>query len=162
MKLRTLSCISALFVISALLTACGGGPNPGSLAPSQQRQDEQVIAEGGTPVDATPKVTTDTTSTATPAGTPPKKAATGHTLDAAAMSAAKSSFSSTCGACHTLKDAAASGQVGPDLDSLGAARLTYDHVLAQITNGGGGMPPGMLTGTDAQNVAAYVSTVAGK
>jgi mono/diheme cytochrome c family protein len=74
--------------------------------------------------------------------------------------AGKAAFSATCGGCHTLKDAGTSGNVGPDLDSL--APLTSERVATQIKNGGGAMPPGLLTGQDAANVAAYVSSVAGK
>jgi mono/diheme cytochrome c family protein len=63
-----------------------------------------------------------------------------------------------CGACHTLSDANATGQIGPDLDLL---KPTYDMVVNQVTNGGGGMPPfkGTLTEQQIQDVAAYVSSV---
>ena len=63
-----------------------------------------------------------------------------------------------CGACHTLSDANATGQVGPDLDLL---KPSYDMVVNQVTNGGGGMPPfkDTLTEQQIQDVAAYVSSV---
>ena len=60
------------------------------------------------------------------------------------LAAGKASFTATCGGCHTLKDAGTSGKVGPDLDSL--APLTAERVAQQIKNGGGPMPPGLLTG----------------
>jgi len=68
--------------------------------------------------------------------------------------------SAGCIGCHTLTDAGASGSVGPNLD---AAKPAYDKVAAQVTNGGGGMPPfkGTLTEQQIQDVAAYVSSVAG-
>jgi cytochrome c6 len=76
------------------------------------------------------------------------------------LAAGKSSFVATCGGCHTLKDAGTTGNVGPDLDSL--APLTAERVATQIKNGGGPMPPMLLTGKDAANTAAYVASAAGK
>jgi mono/diheme cytochrome c family protein len=76
------------------------------------------------------------------------------------LAAGKSAFSAACGGCHTLKDGGTSGKVGPDLDSL--APLTAERVAKQIENGSGAMPPKLLTGQDAANVAAYVASVAGK
>ena len=76
------------------------------------------------------------------------------------VAAGKAAFTATCGGCHTLKDAGTSGKVGPDLDSL--APLSVETVAKQIENGGGAMPPKLLTGADAANVAAYVASVAGK
>jgi sulfite dehydrogenase len=76
------------------------------------------------------------------------------------VAAGKTAFVATCGGCHTLKDAGTSGNVGPDLDGL--APLSVERVAHQIENGGGAMPPKLLTGQDAANVAAYVASVAGK
>jgi mono/diheme cytochrome c family protein len=76
------------------------------------------------------------------------------------LAAGKTAFTATCGGCHTLKDAGTTGKVGPDLDSL--APLTSERVAKQIANGGQIMPPKLLTGKDAANTAAYVSSVAGK
>jgi sulfite dehydrogenase len=76
------------------------------------------------------------------------------------VAAGKAAFTATCGGCHALKDAGTTGNVGPDLDSL--APLTAERVAAQIEHGGGAMPPKLLTGADAANVAAYVASVAGK
>jgi mono/diheme cytochrome c family protein len=66
-----------------------------------------------------------------------------------------------CSSCHTLADANASGQVGPNLDE---AKPPYALVVTRVTNGMGVMPAfkGQLTGKQIQDVAAYVSSVAGK
>jgi mono/diheme cytochrome c family protein len=63
-----------------------------------------------------------------------------------------------CGACHTLSDAGATAQVGPNLDE---AKPDFDLAVRQVTNGGGGMPPfeGTLTAEQIDDVAAYVSSV---
>jgi mono/diheme cytochrome c family protein len=60
-----------------------------------------------------------------------------------------------CGSCHALKAAGATGNVGPDLDSL---KPPYDAVVHQVETGGGGMPSfkGLLTEKQIQDVAAYV------
>jgi mono/diheme cytochrome c family protein len=62
--------------------------------------------------------------------------------------------------CHTLADAGSTGTVGPNLD---AVKPAYDKVVAQVTTGGGAMPPfkDTLSEQQIQDVAAYVSSVAG-
>jgi cytochrome c5 len=64
---------------------------------------------------------------------------------------------SGCSSCHTLADAGSTGTIGPNLD---AVKPSYDKVVSQVTNGGGGMPPfgDQLTEEQIQDVAAYVST----
>jgi len=65
-----------------------------------------------------------------------------------------------CGSCHTLADAGTSGTVGPNLDD---AQPSADLVVERVTNGQGVMPPfkGTLTEQQINDVAAYVSSVAG-
>jgi mono/diheme cytochrome c family protein len=61
--------------------------------------------------------------------------------------------SAGCGTCHTLKAAGASGQIGPNLET----------VRAKVAQGGGGMPAfgGSLTPEQIRDVAAYVAKNAG-
>jgi cytochrome c6 len=65
-----------------------------------------------------------------------------------------------CSNCHTLADAGAKGEVGPDLDTL---KPTTAQVARQVTHGGGGMPAfaGQLSAPQIQAVARYVASVAG-
>jgi mono/diheme cytochrome c family protein len=75
----------------------------------------------------------------------------------------KELFIQTCKSCHTLAAVNARGVTGPDLDDLGG--LDKQRVLNAIRRGGTGqgrMPSGLLQGQDAQDVAAYVSQVAGQ
>jgi mono/diheme cytochrome c family protein len=75
----------------------------------------------------------------------------------------KDLFLQTCASCHNLDAVQARGNTGPDLDGIGA--LSKDRVLGAIRNGGTGqkrMPAGLLQGSDAEDVAIYVSRVAGK
>jgi cytochrome c6 len=65
-----------------------------------------------------------------------------------------------CVACHTLADAGSTGTVGPNLDD---AKPPAALVVERVTNGMGAMPPfkGQLTEKQIEDVAAYVSSVAG-
>ena len=70
-------------------------------------------------------------------------------------------MSAGCVGCHTLADAGATGTVGPNLDD---AMPPASLVVERVTNGKGPMPPfkGQLSEKQIQDVAAYVSSVAGK
>lgn len=85
-------------------------------------------------------------------------------------------FIANCGQCHTLKEAGTSGTVGPDLDAAFAASRhsgmdddTFEGiVLDQIEHprqtdptDPAYMPPDLVTGSDAKDVATYVAQVAG-
>jgi mono/diheme cytochrome c family protein len=76
--------------------------------------------------------------------------------------AGKEVFASAgCGSCHTLADAASNGEIGPNLDEL---QPDAELVQTTVTNGKGAMPPfeGQLSDKQIQDVAAYVSSVAGQ
>ena len=65
-----------------------------------------------------------------------------------------------CKGCHTLKDAGATGTVGPNLDQ---AKPALSLVVARVTKGQGAMPPfkGQLTDKQIADVAAYVVKATG-
>ena len=65
-----------------------------------------------------------------------------------------------CTSCHTLADAGATGTVGPNLDD---AKPPAALVVDRVTHGKGVMPSfsGQLSEQQIQDVAAYVSSVAG-
>jgi mono/diheme cytochrome c family protein len=99
------------------------------------------------------------TSTPTATSRPPATTTTASGGAAKGDPAAgKKVFTSAgCSGCHTLKDAGASGNVGPNLDQLKPSQAIVAH---QVENGGGGMPAfkGSLSATQIQDVAAYVFT----
>jgi mono/diheme cytochrome c family protein len=83
-------------------------------------------------------------------------------------------FGERCGLCHTLAAANAVGKVGPNLDQI---QPTYNLALHTILNGclqnppagsqeaclgEGNMPALVVQGVDAENVAKFVSKVAGQ
>ena len=73
----------------------------------------------------------------------------------------KNIFEKKCASCHTLKDAGATGTIGPNLDQL---MPPLALVQKQVTNGGQVMPAfkNVLTKAQIDAVAKYVATHAGK
>ena len=90
------------------------------------------------------------TTTEAPAPAPSGDAAAGKQVFATAG----------CVACHTLADAGATGTVWPNLDQ---AKPPATLVVTRVTHGKGAMPPfgGQLSQKQIEDVAAYVSSVAG-
>ena len=87
----------------------------------------------------------------------------------------KELFKGKCGQCHVLADAGTAGVIGPDLDDAfrqsradGLGERTIQAVVrGQISypveeppTGLPGMPADIVTGDDADSVAAYVASVA--
>jgi mono/diheme cytochrome c family protein len=92
---------------------------------------------------------------------PPPAAGANVVPPGANAAAGKAVFASAgCSGCHTLSAANASGQIGPNLDSL---RPAYAVVAAKVEQGGGGMPAfkGQLSARQIEDVAAFVATKAG-
>jgi mono/diheme cytochrome c family protein len=75
--------------------------------------------------------------------------------------AGKAVFASAgCVGCHTLKDAGATGTVGPNLDD---AKPPLSLVVTRVTKGAGAMPSfkGQLPDKQIADVAAYVVKATG-
>jgi len=143
-----------LFAVVGLVAAGCGGEEEATPSP-------QTVSGKTTPA----HTTSTSTTTTTPAPTTSTSTSTTTTTPAPAGNAAagKTVFtgSAGCSGCHTLADAGATGTVGPNLDQL---KPPYDKVVTQVTNGGAVMPAFKSTLTPQQiaDVAAYVSSVAGK
>jgi cytochrome c5 len=72
-------------------------------------------------------------------------------------------FGVRCASCHTLAAAHANGKVGPNLDQLHPPEaLVVDAVEKGRLRGSGTMPAQLVQGPEVQDVAAFVSKVAGK
>jgi mono/diheme cytochrome c family protein len=95
----------------------------------------------------------------------------------ASLQAGKHLFEVNCGTCHTLYAAGTDGNFGPNLDDLLAPtgpatskstiNATKQRVLNAIENGvdsstPGRMPAGVIAGQQADQVAAFVASEAGK
>ncbi len=75
-----------------------------------------------------------------------------------ALAEGKRIFTSAgCIACHTLKAAGATGNVGPNLDEV---KPSYDKAIERVTNGKPPMPSfrGQLSAKEIQAVARFVSS----
>ena len=77
-------------------------------------------------------------------------------------------FAQRCATCHTLLAANAVGKVGPNLDQLiggldpkGQKAFILNAIQQGRARGNGQMPAGLVDGQDAQDVASFVSAVAG-
>jgi mono/diheme cytochrome c family protein len=82
----------------------------------------------------------------------------------------KQLFVSKCGSCHTLVRASTQGTVGPNLDEAfrqdradGVKSTSIEGLVGywiRYPSIGGAMPPNVVRGQAAQDVAAYVGKVA--
>ena len=90
---------------------------------------------------------------------------TGHIGASSAGGNGKQLFQAKCASCHTLKDANATGTVGPNLDeAFGCAMqqgfeesTVRDVVRGQIAYASPPMPRKLVAGDDADAVAVYVT-----
>jgi sulfite dehydrogenase len=80
----------------------------------------------------------------------------------AELAQGKTIFTQTCGTCHTLADAGTNGKVGPVLDQIKPDEKRVLKALKIGGTGSGTMPANLVTGKEADAVAKYVSSVAGK
>jgi mono/diheme cytochrome c family protein len=94
------------------------------------------------------------------------------------LASGQSLFETNCGACHTLYAAGTDGNFGPDLDEVLAAsgtptdaktiKSTEGRVLNAIEEGVDGettpgrMPGKIISGEQAEEVAAFVAATAGR
>src|SRR5215831_13057335 len=96
---------------------------------------------------------------------------TGGVVSGGDTTRGKQLFTEKCGACHTLRDAGTKGTIGPNLDNSfrpsrkqGFKESTVRQVVRDQIEFAGDyglkgptMPKNLVTGTDADDVAAYVA-----
>ena len=72
-------------------------------------------------------------------------------------------FAYNCGTCHTLRAAATTGRVGPNLDELRPPKaLVLDAIAKGRARGVGQMPALLLVGDEANKVASFIAAAAGR
>ena len=157
--MRRTALVLVLLVAALGLVAAGCGGE------EQQSATPETVTGEVTPTETETTTETENTGTET-TGTETTETTTTETTPAAPKGdpvAGKEIFlgPSGCTGCHTLADAGSSGNVGPNLDD---AQPSFDLAFDRVTNGQGGMPSFGTSLTDQQraDVAAYVSSVAGK
>jgi len=144
--------VAALGIVAA---GCGGEENQSAAPETVQGEvttTETTTTETETTTGETTTSSESTTTTETSAAPPEGDPVAGKAIFTGA---------SGCTGCHTLADAGSSGTVGPNLDD---AKPSFDLAFDRVTNGQGAMPSFKTSLTDQQraDVAAYVSSVAGK
>jgi mono/diheme cytochrome c family protein len=147
--------LDAYILVSALLFVCQMSAVVWVTGTQEVEEEAHAAAEGGGGTTTEPGTATQPGTTTEASGTTTGPATTGD------ATAGKQVFASAgCTACHTLADANATGTVGPNLDE---AKPPASLVVDRVTHGKGAMPSfeGQLTETQIQDVAAYVSSVAG-
>jgi cytochrome c553 len=164
MRLRPSLLVLPVLALALLASGCFEAKTAGTVSTpitvGVGTAEKEVNPAGSSSTPATSSTAEPTTSGSTEATTGGgTTTSTNGGGNASFPASAKPTFAKTCGACHTLADAGTSGNVGPNLDDLKPDEATVAH---QIKNGGGGMPPGLLSGQDLKDVAAYVAAVAGK
>ena len=128
-------CLTAAAATALIVVGCGGGSDSATV--------EQHTSSSGAPQSA------DVQQPLTPAQI--------HGRDL---------FVQNCGSCHTLDAAGTVGNVGPNLGDVAVNEADVRHAIR--TGGGrhakgqeagpsGNMPANLVTGKDAQDVAAFVS-----
>jgi cytochrome c553 len=156
--MRRRALVLALFVALFGFAAAGCGGEE-ETSPTPDTVEGTLTTETTETTETTDTGTTETETTGETETETETGGGEGGTGDAAA---GKEVFLGTagCGSCHTLADAGTSGSVGPNLDD---AQPSFDLVVDRVTNGMGAMPPfkGTLTEQQINDVAAYVSSVAG-
>jgi mono/diheme cytochrome c family protein len=157
------------FVVTDLPPASPPAPPPAAVANRQptpapapaavaNRQPTPAPASAARPaVDASQVVRPEA---AAPEASTPAPAAT---LSAATRETGRKLFSDySCGACHTLADAGASGSIGPSLDRN--ANLNKGFVVTTVSDGRGAMPSfaGQMSDAEIATLADYIVGAARK
>ena len=135
---------------------------PANLVTGQDADDVAAYVASVAGLAAGGATTGATTTSPAPPTTTAQATTTTTTGGGGQLAMGKKVFATAgCTSCHTLKDAGATGTVGPNLD---AKKPPKSLVVDRVTNGKGVMPPfkGQLTQAQIDAVAAYVSSVAGK
>ena len=134
------------------------------LASHENKKEEAAPTETtteSTPTETGPTQPSSTEPTPTESGPTSTTPAPGGGGQGDAAAGKHIFMAQPCGSCHTLKDAGTSGNIGPNLDQV---KPPFALVVERVTNGKSPMPSfeGTLTEQQIRDVAAYVSSVAGK
>ena len=161
--MRRTTLFLGILVAALGLVAAGCGQEQEQTATPETVQGEVTTTTESTQTETTETTETETTESESTETTTTETTETGGGTPQGDPVAGKEVFlgASGCTGCHTLADAGSTGTVGPNLDdAMPSFELAYDRV----TNGQGGMPAFGTSLTDQQraDVAAYVSSVAGK
>ena len=143
--LLLVSLVAVLGLVSACVNSSEKDAQTPAGSPTVANSAIQTNSKGET-------ITAPAAGGATTGGGATTAAAGGAEGDA---TAGKTVFAASCTGCH-MNDGLDAGGVGPKLAGLG---LTADRIKTQVENGGAVMPAGLVSGTDLENVVAYVVSI---
>jgi cytochrome c5 len=160
--ITTLAFVVAFVLIGlAVVAAAFGGRREGERAPGPTRRGRKAVAVGVGAVVVVLGVVVPALVLA--AGRDHKEKGPGGTELNSVETRGRDVFKDRCATCHTLGAANAVGKVGPNLDQFRPpAQLTLDAIEKGRARGQGQMPAGLVSGEDAEAVAAFVAKVAGR
>lgn len=143
--------VAAAALIS-VAAGCGGSDDEAGQTPA----DATTVVNTAPQTDSEGQTVTTPAETAPPATTEGGGATTGAETEEAAGDAAagKTKFEEVCQGCHPN-----GGQEAGVGLKLAGAGLTAAAVNTIIQNGRGAMPAGLVSGTDQENVVAYVLSI---
>lgn len=157
---RFLAAVSMVVLVAVLGLAAGCVDSSEEAA--QTPSGAPTVVNSALQTDSAGKTVTAPAATA-PAGGGGTTEAGGGTTEAGGgggggdVAAGQQVFASTCTSCH-LNNGMDAGGVGPQLAGAGLDEAT---IIQTIENGrpGTAMPPGLVSGDDLKNVAAYVLSI---
>jgi mono/diheme cytochrome c family protein len=128
------ACLTAALLSAVLALGCGGGSDSATV--NQRTSKSGAPEPGGTEQPLTP-----------------------------AEQHGRQLFVDHCGSCHTFPAAGTVGQIGPNLSDIAIDEVDILHAIrtggGRHSHGAGGrtgnMPRNLVTGVDAQDVAAFVA-----
>jgi cytochrome c553 len=160
--ITTLAFVVAFVVIGlAVVAAAFGGRREGDRAPGPTRRGRKAVAVVVGAIVVLLGVVVPALVLA--AGQDHAEKGPGGTELNAGETRGRDVFKDRCATCHTLAAANAVGKVGPNLDQLRPPPpLTLDAIQKGRARGQGQMPAALVSGEDADDVAAFIAKVAGR
>ena len=149
--------VAAAVISSVALIGIGAGCGGTDSSAASTPADATTIANNAPQTDSEGKTVPapDAAATADSGQAAPSAPEAGTSVASSGdVAAGKTVFEANCQGCHPAGGTTAG--VGPKLQGMG---LSLDKIKYQITNGGGGMPAGLISGTDLDNAAAYVESI---
>ena len=150
--------IAAAVVASTALIGIGAGcgsSDSASVTPADATTIDNVAAQTDSEGKTVSAPTADSgSSAATDAQAPAPDGGEGEAAATGDVAAGKAVFEANCQGCHP--NGGTEAGVGP---ALVGSSLSTDQVRNQIVNGKGAMPGGLVSGTDLDNVVAYVDSI---
>jgi mono/diheme cytochrome c family protein len=145
-RARLAAVAAGAVALAGVVVGCGGSSVDNASTPA----NSPTVMNTALQTDSTGKTVSAPAAAATPTS-----GAGGGTSAKGDVAAGKAKFATTCNGCH-VQDGMGAGGIGPKLAGLG---LSAQRITQQIENPAPPMPANLVTGTDRDNVVAYVLSI---